>query len=550
MSGDNQARFLDVYLARFLAERSGLGGEERDRFEELVRLLSLEMADGHSCLMVDPSDRAILSKTSLVSEGGVAPLVLSCGRLYLHRYYRYESRLAEQLACLAAIEHDTTSMQQLLDDCFGPDAEEVDYQKLAAEVALKRSLAIISGGPGTGKTTTVVRIIGLLIQMLGTELRIALAAPTGKAAMRLKESIANSLAGISFPREIVAAIPTSASTLHRLLGVRRHQPDFRYTRDNPLPWDVVVVDEASMVDLAMMSKLVDALRPGTRLVLLGDKDQLASVESGAVLADCIRSLPENTVELRKSYRFDSSIKALALAINSGDDTAAWQVLTGTGYDNVTLLRNSYFDVIGERYSAYMDWVNDRHYLGMKEIFRKFSEFRVLCSTRHGGRGVHGVNGQVEKHLKIKGYDVYSDPWYAGRPVMVTANDYSLDLFNGDVGICLPDPADGVMKVWFERSDGGLRSCLPYRIPACETVFAMTIHKSQGSEFAEVVVILPEEESRLLSRQLVYTAVTRAKESVQIVASKKILVYALESDYPRSSGLADMLRNAGQVYGCD
>ncbi|MFV0437949.1 MAG: exodeoxyribonuclease V subunit alpha [Desulfopila sp.] len=543
MSVDGGERYFDSCFARFLGERSALTGPARDCFEGLVRQLSEAMAAGHSCLPVTQADAVILRASPLVSDGRIpAPLVLCGDRLYLHRYHRYESRLAEQLARLAAIEHDIGLMQPDIVACFGPDRGEVDWQRRAAEVSLARSLAIISGGPGTGKTTTVVRIIGLLIQMLGKGVRIALAAPTGKAAMRLTESIGESLAGLAFPAEVLATIPTSASTLHRLLGVRRHRPDFRCDHDNPLPCDVVVVDEASMVDLALMSKLVDALGGGTRLILLGDKDQLASVESGAVLADCIRSLPDNTVELRKSFRFDRSIKTLAQAVNRGDGNAAWQLLAGSDHGNVGLLPR-YLEVVGPGYCAYMEVVKRHQQEGMAAVFRKFSQFRVLCAIRRGGRGVLAVNAQVERFLKLKGYDTSTDPWYLGRPVMVTANDYSLELFNGDVGICLPDPGDGTMKVWFERSDGELMGCLPYRLPPCETVFAMTVHKSQGSEFAAVVVILPAEENPLLNRQLVYTAVTRAKESVQIVASKSILVYALQSDYPRSSGLADRLRNA-------
>jgi exodeoxyribonuclease V alpha subunit len=545
-----QPRQLDIHFARFLGERSGLTGGDRARFEELVRLLSLDMAGGHSCLPLMPEDRQLLARCHLVSSGSETPLVLVHDRLYLHRYYRYEARLADQLAGLAGITHTPPDLHDLLAHSFGPDGEEPDFQKKAAEVALHQSLAIISGGPGTGKTTTVVKIIGLLLAVLGNDVRIALAAPTGKAAMRLQESIGASLSGLTFPPEIVDRIPTTASTLHRLLGVRRNRPSFRHTHDNPLPWDVVVVDEASMVDLAMMSKLVDALHPRARLILLGDKDQLASVESGAVLADCTRSLPANTVELQKSYRFNSAIKALAQAINSGDGERVWQLLQDTGHGNVALLRNPYFAVIGARYNDYMEVVARHRECGLHAVFQAFGAFRVLCATRHGQRGVAGVNAAVENHLKRMGYDVTSDPWYLGRPVMVTANDYGLELFNGDIGICLPDPADGRMKVWFERGDGGHRGCLPYRIPSCETVFGMTIHKSQGSEFREVVVMLPEEENRLLNRQLIYTAVTRAKECVQIVASKNILVYALQSDYPRSSGLAAMLRHAGRADGCD
>lgn len=540
MSRENQAGLLDLHFSRFMAARCGLEGGDKERFAELVQELSIAMGSGHSCLPVNTGDQAILGRSRLVSISGATPLILAHDRLYLHRYFCYELRLAEQLKRFAGREHSYPHAKEMVDDCFEPDTGEPDWQKKAAEVALQKSLCIISGGPGTGKTTTVVKILGLLLQAAGIDLRIALAAPTGKAAMRLQESVAESMDGLDFPKEIVEKIPVGASTLHRLLGVRRNSPQFRHNADNRLPWDVIVVDEASMVDLAMMSKVVDALRPEARFILLGDKDQLASVEAGAVLPDCIRSLPANTVELQKSYRFDTGIKTLALAIKGGDGEEAWSVLSDEKFDNVSLLRNSYFSYIGEKYSAYMDRVYRVDTLGMREVFRAFAGFQVLCSTRHGRRGVNGVNAGIEKYLKIKGYDCSSDRWYAGRPILITANDYSLNLFNGDIGICLPDPEDGCMKVWFERGDGRLKSCLPYRIPSCETVYAMTIHKSQGSEFREVVVILPEDESRLLSRQLVYTAVTRAKEIVQVVASKKILVYALQSDYPRYSGLSQML----------
>ena len=541
---DQPPRLLDIHLGRFLAGRSGLTGRERARFEEIVRRVSADLAAGHSCLAVTEEERALLVRSPLVSADGATPLILDEDRLYLQRYFLYESRLARQLCHFAGRLHRLADGAQLLEQCFGPDDEEVDYQKRAASVALHRSLAIISGGPGTGKTTTVVRIIGLLLQTLGPELRVALAAPTGKAANRLMESIGDSLPALGFPREIIASIPAHASTLHRLLGVQRHRPEFRHNHANPLPYDVVVVDEASMVDLALMSKLVDALSPDCRLILLGDKDQLVSVESGAVLADCIASLPDNTVELKKSYRFERGIRSLAEAINGGDGEEAWRLLTADDPPNVTLLRNSYLSRVAECYGMFMERALCCQPHEMESLFRYFAKFRVLCATRSGPRGVDGVNRAVEHILKQRGYDL-SSPWYVGRPVLVTANDYSLELFNGDIGICLPDPADGRIKVWFEQPGGPPRSIIPNRLPRCETVWAMTIHKSQGSEFGEVMVLLPEVENRLLSRQLVYTAVTRAKEYVQVVASKIIFVYALQSDYPRSSGLARMLERQGR-----
>lgn len=549
---EQQPRLLDLHFARFMAARCGLAGGQQRVFHTVIQSLSQAMENGHSCLKVIEDEAALLGRSPLVSATPATPLVLVGERLYLQRYYLYEKRLATRLKMLASTT-DTEpgltahSWPKLLNRVFGPEGDEADYQRRAAEVALKKSLCIISGGPGTGKTTTVVKIIGLLLEVLGSDLRIALAAPTGKAAMRLQESVGNSLQGIDFPAEIVERIPTSASTLHRLLGVRKNSSQFLHNADRPLAWDVVVVDEASMIDLAMMSKLVDALPAGARLILLGDKDQLASVESGAVLNDCIKSLPENTGELKKSYRFNAGIKALAHSINCGDGEKAWQLLAGDEFANISLLRNSYFRFIGDRYLLYMQEVQravqQMTHGGIAAVFAAFSRFQVLCAGRHGARGVQGINAGVEKIIKTSGYEAGQTPWYLGRPVMITTNDYNLGLFNGDIGICLPDvtpDGDGTMKVWFEKPDGSLQKFPPYRIPRCETVFGMTIHKSQGSEFSEVLIVLPEEEGALLNRQLVYTGVTRAKEFAHIVASKQILVYALQSDYPRNSGLADML----------
>jgi exodeoxyribonuclease V alpha subunit len=374
---------------------------------------------------------------------------------------------------------------------------------------------------------------------------MALAAPTGKAAMRLSQSIGGSLDRLQLPEEVKAAIPTEAKTLHRLLGFIRHSPQFRHNRQQPMGWDVVVVDEASMVDLAMMSKLVDALKPGARLLLLGDKDQLASVESGAVLGDFIQSLPDNTIELKKTYRFDDNIKFLAERVNAGDSDGAWTLLADPQVPNVTVLQAELIDFLGRQYAGYMAEVCRYPQTNVTEIFEKFNRFQVLCAVHYGHRGVVGINRGVETFLARQGFDCRPDSWYPGRPVLITRNEYSLDLFNGDIGICLPDLADGSSKVWFEQSDGGLRSYSPYRLPSCETVFAMTIHKSQGSEFDEVVVVLPEEDNRILSRELLYTAFTRSRKMVKLVAGRQVFAQALSRKIERCSGLADLLQEQTQ-----
>ncbi len=540
--------FLDSYFSRFLADRCGLFGVDKERFRQLVRKLTAAHEAGHSCLPVSETEARFLKTLHLVSDGGQTPLVLHNGKLYLHRYFHYETRLAEQIRTIATVSFPEKGDEKLLDSLF--DDEEPGYpglnrQKQAAGIALQKALTIICGGPGTGKTTTVVNILALLLMATDHKLDMALAAPTGKAAMRLSQSIGGSLDRLQLPEEVKAAIPTEAKTLHRLLGFIRHSPQFRHNRQQPMGWDVVVVDEASMVDLAMMSKLVDALKPGARLLLLGDKDQLASVESGAVLGDFIQSLPDNTIELKKTYRFDDNIKFLAERVNAGDSDGAWTLLADPQVPNVTVLQAELIDFLGRQYAGYMAEVCRYPQTNVTEIFEKFNRFQVLCGTHYGHRGVVGINRGVETFLARQGFDCRPDSWYPGRPVLITRNEYSLDLFNGDIGICLPDLADGSSKVWFEQSDGGLRSYSPYRLPSCETVFAMTIHKSQGSEFDEVVVVLPEEDNRILSRELLYTAFTRARKMVKLVAGRQVFAQALSRKIERCSGLADLLQEQTQ-----
>ena len=538
---------LDRHLAAFLEGRCGLAAAEKPVFRTLVADLSAAMAAGHVCLPVSGESPALLSRSPLVSAGGVpAPLVLHAEHLYLHRYFRYERRLADHLLRLAQVRHQVPGLEALLAGCFPVEAAAPDRQRLAARLALTRSLTLITGGPGTGKTFTVARILALLLRVHGPGLRLALAAPTGKAAMRLRQSLAAGLAGLDLPPELAAAVPQQAATLHRLLGVRPDSLRFRHDGGNPLPADVVVVDEASMIDLALMSKLVDALGPTTRLILLGDRDQLASVESGAVLADCSRSLPDNTVELDRSYRFDHGIGRLAGLIKAQDGNGAWDLLDRNAADSVSLVRGDFVAPAVTRYRDYMAAAAQAGDVAeIQELFTRLNRFRVLCAVHQGPRGTAMVNAAIESGLRDSGCAIPSDDaWYPGRPLLVTRNDYSLDLFNGDVGICLPDRSRGGRSaVWFERPDGRLRSVLPSRLPQCETVFAMTVHKSQGSEFEEVLVVLPDRDSPVLSRELVYTAITRARKSVAIAVRREVLALAAGRSLDRFSGLAAMLDQA-------
>ncbi len=463
---DQHFSFLDRYFAEFLAGRSGLSGVAKERFQELVARVSEALEDGHSCLPVSEAEEQYLSANPLVSDGGHTPLILDNHRLYLHRYFHYEIRLAEQIRIMAAITLSPTLDEQLINAYFEDPGLGTDWQKEAAKVALHRALTIICGGPGTGKTTTVVRILALLLQADEgrRELAMALAAPTGKAAMRLSEAVGKSLSHLQLSEKVKNALPTSASTLHRLLGVRRGSPQFRHNRDNPLGWDVVVVDEASMVDLALMSKLVDAIKPGARLILLGDKDQLASVESGAVLGDFIKSLPENTVELQKTYRFEAGIKQLAEAINGADSAAAWDLLQDSRVTNVSLLEKDLLGYISGKYVPFMETMHRPGSSDLQRIFAQFNNFRVLCALHYGNRGVDSINRQVELALLQRGFPCRPDSWYPGRPVLITRNDYSLDLYNGDIGICLADPEKANCR---SGSSGQAADGAAIHRPACQ-----------------------------------------------------------------------------------
>ena len=475
----------------------------------------------------------------------------------MERYHTYEARLAKQIRVLAKTDYAVEVDAGIAAGLFPGESVEASDQMRAAVTAIGKALMIVSGGPGTGKTTTVVKMLALLLMHekkglstglsigLQVGLRIGLAAPTGKAAMRLSESVGKSLEHLNLPASVTELIPKNAVTLHRLLGVKKHSPQFRHNSSKPLGMDVVVVDEASMVDLAMMSKLVDALKPGGRLILLGDKDQLASVESGAVLNDFIHSLPGNSVELKKTYRFDDNIKRLAAGINNSDYGAVWQQLTTDSNGVVSHLKEEHLHkYIALRYGEYLRYVQDiivPDESDVRRIFEFFNRFQVLCGVAFTDHGVKAINRKLEQRLALKGFQCKHEEWYPGRPVLITRNDYGMDLFNGDIGICLWDNSRNCLRVWFERADGSLKSCAVNLLPPLETVYAMTIHKSQGSEFGEVLVILPTEDNRVLSRELIYTAVTRAKKAVRLSGDGAILKLALERQHHRHSGLRSMLQ---------
>ena len=497
------------------------------------------------------------------------PMILDRERLYLARYQAYEQHLAERLLLRAADlpRVDEAQLSESLTRLFTFNAQQPDWQRLAAAQAVRRKLAVISGGPGTGKTTTVVRLLAALLEQPGGErLAIGLAAPTGKAAARMAEAIRNAKAGLPVSEAIKAALPEEARTLHRLLGSRGDSPQVRHNAANPLALDVLVVDEASMVDLALMAKLVEALPPSARLILLGDKDQLCAVEAGAVFAELCEGrgfdaqaaadlqritgqqvavaqptsrLGDAVVLLSHSHRFagDSGIGELARRINGGEVAATLSLLKEQRSDLAWNAQPTPADLLERLDRGYAPFLAAAKSADPQAAFAAFNDFRALCAQREGAWGVAGINEALEARVKRRGQVASRERWYVGRPVMVRQNDYALGLFNGDIGICLH--SEYGLRVFFEGEDG-FRPFAPARLPSHDSAFAMTVHKSQGSEFSEVLLVLPEQPSPLLSRSLFYTGITRAKHKVEIWGLPARLGEAVATRAERAAGLAERL----------
>lgn len=536
---DRQFSRLDFGFARFMGERCKLNGQEKMRFEELLLQLSAQQAAGHSCISLGSNDEALARASGLCSSDRVAPLIIDRQRLYLHRYWRYETRLAEQLTLIARQSFHKKN-DELLNRYFPPRDTGIDWQKQAAQHAMTHGLTIISGGPGTGKTTTVVKILALLLETAEQPPHVALAAPTGKAAMRLRESLAANKDALPCAQVIKDRIPEKVTTIHRLLGPMPPTPYFNHRASNPLPHDLVVTDESSMIDLALMSKLVDALKPGARLILLGDKDQLASVESGAVLADLTQSLPARTVELLKTHRFQGNIQTLAAAVNQQQAELAWQILN-KGDHEASLLNSDPIDLTVESYSEYLDLVANG--ADFHSIITAFDRFRVLCANRSGPNSVSDINSRVTQQLAARNQLKIGGPWYPGRPVIVTANNPDLRIFNGDIGVCLSDEENGgQLRVCFLSGDGGIKKIQPASLTDCETAYAMTIHKSQGSEFEKALIMLPNRINPILGKELLYTAITRAKTQVKIATDQSVFMACVARKIQRQSGLAERIIN--------
>ena len=516
-----------------------------------------------------------LRSSSVVGHPGeFAPLILDqSDRLYLQRYWKYEDELGRNLQARLRDESprdfDPDDLAQGIAELFpGPS----DLQKVAAFVAATSRLCVISGAPGTGKTRTIVLICALLIRFARKrELTFALAAPTGKAAARLKETIAQT--GVSLRLAGDLKLPGDASTIQRLLGARGDSPHFRHNAKNPLTADVVIVDEASMIDLALLAKLFDAIRPAARIILVGDKDQLASVEAGSAFRDICTpgfelgvsvSLAEAfakstgekldgpstdqaaihsvVVELRRNYRFrpGAGIGELSGAVNRGDAVGAIEVLKSGGsirWRPTPSLKNFERELRQRVFPRFEKLLRVRD---PTVALKQLAEFAVLCALRRGPFGAEAVNALLEGMLRETGLIEMAGRYHAGEPIIIVRNDYNVGLFNGDLGVVLPDAITGDLRVFFRGEEDEVLNFAPGRLPAHEPAFALTVHKSQGSEFHDALVILPERDAPVLTRELLYTGVTRVRETVEVWASEEILRQTIGRKIERSSGLRDRL----------
>jgi exodeoxyribonuclease V, alpha subunit len=532
---------------------------------------------------------ASLKSTSCLGvPGDFKPLILDeKSRLYLQRYWQYEKDVAEYISTSISktneMKLDTSKLQKKLNLYFDEiDKHKINWQKIAAIAALSKKFLVISGSPGTGKTTAITKIMALILDMENRALRIALAAPTGKAAARLQESIKKTKEKLNCIAAIKEMIPNEAQTIHRLLGSINNSPYFQFNKKNQLPYDLVVIDEASMVDLPLLAKLIVALPPEASLILLGDKDQLASVEAGAVLGDiCGQGTPnifspefardisslsgkeiesgnltagiqDNIIHLQKNYRFpdQSGIGLLSQTVNNGHSQEAVELLRSGKYVDIhwTELAESenlfklFGEIVVERYQEYLKAAVSGSDIP-ENIFDLFEKFRILCALRVGIWGTERMNVYVEKILRDAGLIKTRDVFYEGMPIMVLQNDYRLRLFNGDVGIILRDSDENdQLRAFFRDEHNSLRKYLPARLPKHETAWAMTVHKSQGSEFERVLLILSDRDVPLITRELIYTGITRARKVVDIWAGEDLLKRAISRRISRQSGLTDALQN--------
>ncbi|EPR4993927.1 exodeoxyribonuclease V subunit alpha [Vibrio navarrensis] len=574
----------EVMVAAKLNQLSSAVNLDADEMKKLANLLDHLFARDYRFLL-----EALLRSRNESTDSAGLRQQLVCDHLDVVNASQLDWAAIERVVAAATKVDELSALDSLV-------AQNVclNWQKVAAAVALTRRFTVISGGPGTGKTTTVCKLLAALIEQAGGhDLTIKLVAPTGKAAARLTESIGKAVSALPVSPELKNKIPTESSTLHRLLGAIPGSAEFRHHSKNPLHLDVLVIDEASMVDLSMMYKVIDALPKQARVILLGDKDQLASVEAGAVLGDICSfshtgyspeqasvlarltgfasltslgrskvSIADSLCMLQKSFRFDarSGIGQLARAVNAGDGHAVDQVWQRemsdiTHWDLNAQNYHQMIQTLVSEYGRYLARLQETQLSPVtgesessaekaKVVLALFNQCRLLCALREGDFGVSGLNQRIEKALAARKLIRTQDElWYHGRPVMVTRNDHALGLYNGDIGICMRDESEGEarLKVFFELPDGSMKAILPSRVPEHETAYAMTIHKSQGSEFDFTLMVLPAEFSPILTRELIYTGITRAKKKLALYADGQVLKRAIRVRTQRASGLVERLQ---------
>lgn len=571
------------------------------RLHPHLHLLAKKLQDGHICIDATPikTEEDISSGIHYLPEKdlselkpwvgnatALSPFILHRHRLYLQRYFHYETSLLQHIQRLLTAEKLYQSdylnqLQQqtgLMKDLSAthtvdglPPHLAADWQLAAALMAALQHLTIITGGPGTGKTTTVAKIIWLLLS-IQPALRIALAAPTGKAATRMAESLQSTT--LPLPASVRTTIEQlKPATLHRLLGYRQNSIYFRYNEEQPLPYDLIIVDECSMIDVAIFAKLLSAIGPKTRLLLLGDKNQLASVEAGSMFGDLCNqteainsftdttqkllnefipeatrkipaSLPnthplaEHIIELQYSHRFtiNSGIGRFSHAVLHNQTDVLESFLNQPPNAEVQVVTPPHEIVLEQFLDGYKDYILADD---ISEALRLFQQQRILCATRDGKGGLYDSNQVAEAWLKKQQLLQPDNGFYENRPILITRNNQQLNLINGDIGIVRT--INGQKKVWFDTGNGQVRGVSIHYIQNAETVFAMTIHKSQGSEYNRVLVRLPDNTHLpLLTRELLYTAVTRAKQQAIILSSREVLKAATAVRVLRASGINDRM----------
>ncbi|WP_207535727.1 exodeoxyribonuclease V subunit alpha [Desertivirga arenae] len=569
-------------------------------------LVSRKLSEGHICLQLDSLEEDWESLPSVFKEQDsvtfnleleqqvgkdnldTQPFILSNNRLYLQRYFKYETAILERIIeftkagqrerekRLLGLQKHSALIKDLFKAHSSTDLPYCDWQLAAAITAVLNNFTIITGGPGTGKTTTIAKVLAILFAT-DSDLKVALAAPTGKAAARMAESLKSAKIALD-ERTKERFLALEPSTMHRLLGYVPGSIYFKHNSGNPLPYDVVIVDESSMIDVAMFSKLLSAIGPDTRLILLGDKDQLASVEAGSLFGDLCQSqdqlnlfskdyiqlinsfmdgkfkplsdyssptithpLFEHLVELQVSHRFkgDEGIGKISRAVINNDQEVIKNFMT-SNTDPQVRFDSSYSQELFEEFvSGYQEYIQEPD---IATALKKLNKLRVLCAIREGEQGLYTTNRKIEKVLSDKKLISLKGDFYEHRPVIITSNNYTLGLYNGDIGIVRPDN-QGNLKVWFETAEGKLNGILPGLLSQVETVYAMTIHKSQGSEFDQVLVLLPDTtEVAILTRELLYTGITRAKSEVYIQATEELVLETAARQVSRASGISERFLN--------